>query len=153
MSPRFLPVLIIPPGLLVASAALAQPKSDDNPPAESVAQPKANDNPPAESAAQRSQDLAPPVLLSTREIAPPNPVNPWFVRPQLILTAGKAAEWSLTIYGFAEADMIGDSTRSFNNGLNNNVIAHNDTQAGDNTRLQFTIRNSRLGFKAAAPPI
>jgi hypothetical protein len=73
------------------------------------------------------------------------------VRPPLTLTAGEKGQWKLTIYGFAEADMIGDSTRSFNDGLNNNVIAHNQTQAGDNTRLQFTIRNSRLGFKADAP--
>ncbi len=139
MSKRFLAVLLIVPGLLVASAARAQSKSDDTP--------------PAKSAGQDSEDVAPPIPLPSRTTAPANPVNPWWVRPSLTLTAGKAAEWSLTIYGFAEADMMGDSTRSFNDGLNNNVIAHNDTQAGDNTRAQFTIRNSRIGFKAAAPPI
>jgi hypothetical protein len=61
------------------------------------------------------------------------------------------ADWKLTIYGFAEADMMRDSTRSFNDGLNNNVIAHPFTQASENPRLQFTIRNTRLGFKAQAP--
>jgi hypothetical protein len=58
----------------------------------------------------------------------------------------------LTVYGFAEADMMRDSTRSFNDGLNNGVIAHTFTQAHDNPRLQFTVRNSRLGFKAETPP-
>ena len=139
MSKRVFAVGICVPGLLVASAALAQSKSDDTR--------------PAKSAAESSEDLAPPIALPSRTAAPPNPVHPWWIRPSMTLTAGKAAEWSLTIYGFAEADMIGDSTRSFNDGLNSNVIAHNDTQAGDNTRAQFTIRNSRLGFKAAAPPI
>jgi hypothetical protein len=147
MSPKFFAVLIIPPGLLMASSAHAQSNSSDNPPAESASQ-------PAESASQQSEDLAPPIPLATRAIVPPNPVNRWFVRPPFVLTAGsKTAPWSLTIYGFAEADMIGDSTRSFNDGLNNNVVAHDQTQAGNNTRLQFTIRNSRLGFKAEAPPI
>jgi hypothetical protein len=135
MSSKSLAVLIVAPGLLVASAAHAQSK----------------ETPPDESAAQRSEELAPPVLLPTRETVAPAPVNPWFLRPPLTFTAGEKGQWKLTIYGFAEADMIGDSTRSFNDGLNNNVIAHNQTQAGDNTRLQFTIRNSRLGFKADAP--
>ncbi len=49
--------------------------------------------------------------------------------------------------------MMRDSTRSFNDGLNNNVIARQWTQAHDNPRLQFTIRNSRFGFKSEAPAI
>jgi len=67
------------------------------------------------------------------------------------LKAGSASDWKLTIYGFAEADFMRDSTRSFNDGLNNGVVAHGQTQAGDNPRLQATIRNSRLGFKAETP--
>jgi hypothetical protein len=78
-------------------------------------------------------------------------VNPWFVRPPFVLTAGGGSDWKLTIYGFAEADAMRDSTRSFNDGLNNNVIAHPLTQAGRNPRLQATIRNSRIGFKAETP--
>ena len=76
--------------------------------------------------------------------------NPWFVRPPLTL-AGEGAAWRLTIYGFAEADMMRDSTRSFNDGINNNVVAHIETQANAYPRLQGSIRNSRLGFKADAP--
>ena len=44
-----------------------------------------------------------------------------------------------------------DSTRSFNDGVQSNVIAHPLTQAGRYPRLQTTIRNSRIGFKAEAP--
>jgi hypothetical protein len=73
------------------------------------------------------------------------------VRPPFVLTAGAGSDWKLTIYGFAEADGMWDSTRSFNDGLNNNVIAHPTMQAGRNPRLQATIRNSRLGFKAESP--
>ena len=107
----------------------------------------------AESDEQRSKQLNPPVALPTRETPPPTPVNPWFVRPPFVVTAGASADWKLTIYGFAEGDMIRDSTRSYNDGVNNGVIAHPLTQAYDNPRLQFTIRNSRLGFKAETPVI
>lgn len=46
-----------------------------------------------------------------------------------------------------------DSTESFNDGLNNGVIAHPLTQEGRNPRLQMTIRNSRLGFRGQAPEL
>jgi hypothetical protein len=153
MSRKSLAILMIPPGLLVASAAHAQSPSDEKPPVQSDEKgPSQSDEKP--SAQKRSEEVAPPVLLSTREtLVAPTHVNPWFVRPVITVTAGKEDQWKLQIYGFAEADMIEDSTRSFNDGLNNGVIAHNQTQAGDNTRLQFTIRNSRLGFRSEAPRV
>jgi hypothetical protein len=95
----------------------------------------------------------PPISLPAREALPPAPVNPWFFRPPLVLSAGPAADWKLTIYGFAEADGMWDSTESFNDGLNNGVIAHPLTQEGRNSRLQMTIRNSRLGFRGQAPEL
>jgi hypothetical protein len=131
-----LAILIAGLGLLVVSAAQAQ--SDGKAPAESAEPP--------------SQALPPPVALPIAQtIAPPTPVDPWFVRPPFVLTAGAASAWKMTIYGFAEADVMRDSTRSFNDGLNSNVVAHNLTQAGRNPRLQTTIRNSRIGFKVEAP--
>ncbi|MDP9148586.1 MAG: hypothetical protein M3O36_01390 [Myxococcota bacterium] len=48
---------------------------------------------------------------------------------------------------------MADSTRSFNDGQNAAVIANNSTAAGNNTRLQFTARNSRFGFKAQSPEV
>jgi hypothetical protein len=97
--------------------------------------------------------LTVPTAAHAQSSDAPGPVNPWFVRSPFIVTAGAASDWKLTIFGFAEADAIRDSTRSFNDGLNNGVIAHEQTQAHDQPRLQFTIRNSRLGFKAETPAV
>ncbi|HWZ87313.1 MAG TPA: hypothetical protein VNW92_00650 [Polyangiaceae bacterium] len=161
MSRNSLAILIAGSSLLVVSAAHAQ--ANDKPQAESEeppaahrdsddeATPKADDKAKPKADEQRAKQVTPPIVEPTREATPPAPVNPWFVRPPLMVTAGAHDDWKLTIYGFAEADMMRDSTRSFNDGLNNGVIAHEQTQAHDQPRLQFTIRNSRLGFKAEAP--
>ena len=163
MSRTSLAILIAGSGLLVLSTARAQ--SDAKPPAESAEQPSQKLAPPIESAKQQSPKLTPPIesakqtspkltppiALPARPTIAPTPVNPWFVRPPFVLTAGAGSDWKLTIYGFAEADVMRDSTRSFNDGLNSNVVAHPLTQAGRTPRLQTTIRNSRIGFKAEAP--
>ena len=149
MSRTSLAILIAGSGLLVVPAAHAQSK--DEPLAEPAELPSQVPTPPVESAAQRSQQLTPPIAPPTQRTISPAPVNPWLVRPPFVLTAGAGSDWRLTIYGFAEADGMWDSTRSFNDGLNNGVVAHPLTQAGRNPRLQATIRNSRLGFKAEAP--
>lgn len=162
-------IVIASAGLLVGSGARAQ--SDDNPPPGPAEQPPAS--PPSQPAVQPSRASgtpsapsapsarseghlepsghSPPIALPTREAPPLAPVNPWLVRPPFVLAAGADSDWKLTIYGFAELDGMWDSTRSFNDGLNSNVIAHPLTQAGRNPRLQGTIRNSRLGFKAQSP--
>src|SRR5450432_1989344 len=146
---KALAILIAGSGWLAVSAAHAQ--SDEKQPAEPTEQRSHEPAPPVESAAQPSHGLTPPLDLPTRATISPSPVNPWFVRPQFVLTAGTASDWKLTIFGFAEADGMWDSPSSFNDGLNNNVIAHPLTQAGRNPRFQMTIRNSRLGFKAQTP--
>jgi len=82
------------------------------------------------------------------------PVNPWFVRPSFDVTAGTPDnQWKLTPYGFAELDLMNDSTRSFADVVNSNVLARDGTQAGTYGRTQMGIRNSRIGFKASAPTI
>jgi hypothetical protein len=144
-----LAILIAVSGLLVGSAARAQ--SDDKPSAESAEPLSQGPAPPIESAKQLSQEPAPPIVPPAPQTISPTVVNPWLVRPPFVLTAGAGSDWKLTIYGFAEADGMWDSTRSFNDGLNNNVIAHPTMQANRNPRLQTTIRNSRIGFKAEAP--
>jgi hypothetical protein len=136
---------------LAASAAHAESKeTPDTSDAADVSEDKPT-LPPARSDEPRAKKVTPPIAELTRESSPPAPVYPWFVRPPLLFTVGAASDWKLTIYGFAEADMMRDSTRSFNDGLNNGVIAHVQTQARDNPRLQFSIRNSRLGVKSEAP--
>lgn len=105
---------------------------------------------PVDSAAATSPGA--PIDPPARATVPPaGPVNPWFVRPPFVLTAGAGSDWKLTIYGFAQADGMWDSTSSFNDGLNSGVIAHPLMQAGRFPRFQMTIRNSRLGFRAQTP--
>ena len=59
--------------------------------------------------------------------------------------------WTGTFYGFAELDLMHDSTQSYVEGSLNTTLARPNTLAGDNPRLQMTARNSRVGFIAAAP--
>jgi hypothetical protein len=61
------------------------------------------------------------------------------------------SKWSLTFYGFVEADMIWDSTQSLNEVPGNSQIARPDTYGGKNSRFMVGIRNSRFGFRARAP--
>jgi len=88
--------------------------------------------------AQATVDAAPtPTSVSVSESHPP-------------LTFGSGG-WAASIYGFAELDIIGDSTQSFSESATNNTLARQNTPAGDNPRTQLTARNSRLGFKIQAP--
>jgi hypothetical protein len=60
-------------------------------------------------------------------------------------------KWSTTLYGFAEADYIYDSTQSFTDLSGNSQIARGGTYAGNHARMQFSPRNSRIGFRMRAP--
>jgi hypothetical protein len=64
------------------------------------------------------------------------------------LVVGK---WSTTLYGFAEADYIYDSTQSFNDLAGSGLVARSGTFAGNHPRSQFSIRNSRIGIRMRAP--
>jgi hypothetical protein len=64
------------------------------------------------------------------------------------LTVGK---WSTTIYGFVEADSIYDSTESFNDLAGSALVLRSGTFGGDHPRTQFSIRNSRFGFRFRSP--
>jgi hypothetical protein len=61
------------------------------------------------------------------------------------------ARWSTTLYGFVEADQIWDSTQSFNDLAGNAQVRPPGTFAGDNGRMQFGVRNSRIGMRIRAP--
>ena len=61
------------------------------------------------------------------------------------------SKWTASIYGFVEADFIYDSTQSFADLAGNNPIAQPGTYAYTHKRLQFSLRNTRLGFRFAAP--
>lgn len=60
-------------------------------------------------------------------------------------------KWSATLYGFAEADYMFDSTQSYSDLAGNAQVAHPGTYAANNPRSQFSVRNSRVGFRFRAP--
>jgi hypothetical protein len=157
MSAKVLSLFLIAPTLLVGSVAQAQTSDKSPPESKEVAQ-AAPPPPPAAEAAPAAQDTAskdaprPTERSAARTIEPvpggPALTNPWFVRPPFEVKSG---DWKLQIYGFAEGDVMNDSTRSFTDGANNSVLAHDGTQAGTLGRTQTTIRNSRIGLRATAP--
>lgn len=65
--------------------------------------------------------------------------------------ASNASNVKVTLYGFAELDAIYDSTQSFTELQGNAAIAKYGTSAGDDGRIQYGARNSRLGFKIESP--
>ncbi len=64
-----------------------------------------------------------------------------------------ARQFKLTLYGFIEADYIYDTTRSYNDAMGSSLVARKDTYAGNNSRSQFSMRNSRLGFAFESPVV
>jgi hypothetical protein len=62
-------------------------------------------------------------------------------------------KWATTLYGFAEADNIYDTTRSFNDTAGGTQVARAETQAGKNPRFTMGVRNSRFGVRMKAPEL
>jgi hypothetical protein len=60
-------------------------------------------------------------------------------------------KWSATLYGFAEADYIVDSTQSYSDLAGNAQVAHPGSYAATHPRMQVGVRNSRFGFLFRAP--
>jgi hypothetical protein len=83
------------------------------------------------------------------EAPPPPPVAPLPKAPAP-LSAGEPG-WSMGFYGWLELDALWDSTQSFNETVLDQTIARPNTYAGDNPRFQATPKDSRIGFKVAAP--
>jgi hypothetical protein len=61
------------------------------------------------------------------------------------------SKWSATLYGFAETDLIYDTTQSLNEVPGNAQIARPETYGGSHGRLMVSIRDSRLGIRVRAP--
>jgi hypothetical protein len=60
-------------------------------------------------------------------------------------------KWAASMYGFIEADGVGDSTQSFLEQSANGPIVRPGSYAAAHPRSTFGIRNSRLGVKLATP--
>jgi hypothetical protein len=76
----------------------------------------------------------------------------WFDRPSLTIGVGEGSKrWSLTLFGFVEADFIYDSTRSYDDAIGGSLVARRDTYAGRSGRSQLSVRNSRIGLSFDTP--
>lgn len=64
---------------------------------------------------------------------------------------GKRGDWFIQPYGYARFDAIQDSTQSFEDGIQPNLIQRVGTYRGDHQRTIFTARDSRLGVYVGAP--
>jgi hypothetical protein len=62
-----------------------------------------------------------------------------------------SGRWQTTIYGFAELDVMHDTTQSFGPASNNAMLARPGTYAAAHGRTQIAANNSQFGFKFAAP--
>jgi hypothetical protein len=89
---------------------------------------------------EKADDAPPP---------PPAPPPPSSHAPAP-LASGEPG-WQMGFYGWLELDAMWDSTQSFNETVLDQTIARPYTYAGDNPRLQATPKDSRIGFKVAAP--
>lgn len=80
----------------------------------------------------------------TKETTPtkPLPSNP---------TTPIQSKWGATFYGFVSFDAIHDSTQSYAEAAGNAALARSSTYAGQHGRTVLSARNSRVGFKLAAP--
>jgi hypothetical protein len=123
----------------------------------------------AEGAPATGSGTAPPTPpAASAEAAPPPPPAPpppgdtvdvpadsvWFERPPLSISVGEGDhKWQATLYGFMEADVINDSTRSFVDSIGNTIVARDEVYEGQHGRTQFSIRNTRFGFAMRSPTI
>jgi hypothetical protein len=71
--------------------------------------------------------------------------------PQRAPVYGKRGDWFIEPYGYARLDAIEDSTQSFEDGIQPNLVARVGTYRGDHRRTIFTARDSRLGIYVGAP--
>lgn len=104
-------------------------------------------------AATAAQAQPAPPSASAEQIATPAgdanmPATPTFVLGNASLNNKQVR---VTVYGFAEADLISDSTQSLTENAGNTAIARQGTTAGDAGRVQMSARNSRLGIKVESP--
>jgi hypothetical protein len=116
---------------------------------ESAIPPAAPAAPPADSPRDLTRAESAPAPLAASASAD-SAVTSWYTRPPLTLGVGGPG-WTVTFFGFVEADYIVDTTRSYNDAIGNAIVARSDTYAGVVGRTQFSMRNTRLGMAFASP--
>jgi hypothetical protein len=131
------------------------------PPAAAAVEATPSASPEAKMAGTSSPPVAAPEVVSPAPsspaidpAAPPAASPSWFTRPSLTLAVGEGAgRWGVTLYGFVEADLIYDTTRSYNDSIGSALVARSQTYEGRNGRTQFSVRNTRLGFAFESPQL
>lgn len=101
---------------------------------------------PAPGAAAEPPPAVPP---GAGQAAPPEPAKPVPASNPGQVTS----KWAMTIYGFAEVDLMHDTTQSFTDSPGNGLIVRSGANVltYNNGRTQTTARNSRLGVRLSAP--
>jgi hypothetical protein len=135
------PVVIL--AAVAPAAAQPAPAPDPAPPAAEPA--------PAPPATEPTVPATPTAPPGTGQ--PPQPPAPAeSSKPGAAPGPGEVtSKWSMTIYGFAEVDLMHDSTQSFTDSPGNGLILRPTGLAYNNGRTQTTARNSRLGVRMSAP--
>jgi hypothetical protein len=64
---------------------------------------------------------------------------------------GKRGDWFIQPYGYARLDAIHDTTQSFDDGIQPNLVARPGTYKGAHRRMNFNARDSRFGVYVGAP--
>jgi hypothetical protein len=67
------------------------------------------------------------------------------------VTYGERGDWFFQPYGYARLDAIHDTTQSFDDGIQPNLVARAGTYKGDHRRMNVTARDSRFGVYLGAP--
>jgi hypothetical protein len=118
--------------------AAAAPEPTPEPPAPPAAEPQPAPA-PAPAPAPEPPAPAPSAKAATPAAPEPSPVK---------------TKWAGSIYGWLQADIVYDTTQSYaNEGSGGGILAAPNTYAGENGRLQYSFRNSRLGFRGNAPEV
>lgn len=167
-------VLAGAPGLMSAGHVEAAQSTESDPVA-TASDDLAADTAPADStqkAPSQTQEssspgagpkLESPAYASSRDQTPESGItgsralasaSSWFDRPALKLVVDEGeAQWSVTLFGFIEADFIHDSTRSYGDAIGGSLVARKETYAGRVGRTQFSMRNTRIGLRLESPKI
>jgi len=141
-----------------APAKKSGAKGDD---AQWDADAKAADTSDAEEAVPKSKPKTkakPAADAAEAEAEPPPPPPPapeagleLGPAPERPVIYGKRSDWFVVPYGYARLDMMEDSTQSFEDGIQPNLIQRAGTYRGDHRRTIITARDSRLGIFVGPP--
>lgn len=109
---------------------------------------------PAPSPASEPAVPPPPAAPAGTGQPPPPPAPAESSKPAPAPSPGQVtSKWTATLYGFAEFDIMHDTTQSFTDSPGNGLIVRSGANSltYNNGRTQTTARNSRLGVRLSAP--